>query len=759
MAFPPRNVPQPPHLVRVSRGLQGLALALSYALLGYWGQLLSTPPGYLSPIAPAAAVAVAALLLGGLRLWPGILLGSLLLSLGAPLDDTATIGTRTVVTALGVGAGATIQAVVAALLVRRFIPRLNILALERDILPLLLLTGPVACVLSPAIGQGIPMLDGQLRTDEVPIKLLTDWLAETIGVMTLLPLMLMGARSPYGKHWRQHALVTGPVLLIVVSAILLFLSISSTDQQSQRQEFETEVNNLTARTGEVLDSLAAGLGPMQAYFAASDEILENEFHEFSSHLLERDPSLFGLAFAQRVPRERLDDFASVLQQQHPEVRVRPLQTDMADEALIVRYVAPQRLYQYVLGADVHAVPARRKAAEQALRTGLWVATDPIDLIPEEKTRIGVVLFAPVGSGIRDPYVRDGPIGTVIAAVDLRDSLESAVQRAATYFIDVSITHMNPGGVVVPVIQTPGFREARGGFHHRTKLYWAGGFSLDLHYHLNPEHLADMRPWRAWGLVTSTLLFAALLGAVLLILIDRQAAVEALVDSQTQELERSNSDLQRFAAVISHDLKAPLRSIHSFATLIQSDYADQLPAAVAPLFERIRAGAVDMSEMVTALLDLAQVGQHGEESSIDVDALLDTVLETLAPAIREKSATIWRDPLPAVNAVPVEFQQLLQNLIGNALKFQEAGACTVEIRCESQGKHWVFSVRDHGPGIPANQLTRIFLPFQRVAQTCAVEGQGIGLSICQRIVQNHGGRIWVESEPGNGARFRFTWPKR
>jgi len=762
------HAPQAPasSLFTVSRGLQMLALGLGYALLGYWGQMLAClPPGYVSPIAPAAAIAVAGLLLGGLGLWPGVLLGALLLNLGAmwlnlgaPGHEAVALTASTTGVALGISLGATAQAVFAVFLVRRLIPRLNLLAMEREILLLLLLAGPVACVIGPTIGSSVQWLGGLLNGSELPSRLLSQWVAESIGVAVLLPFILVAARTPFQQHWRQQLLVTVPVLLTLIAALWLFVFVSRTEHEQQRQEFATEVNILTTRTGDVLDSLAAGLGPMQAFFAGSSEVLEHEFHEFSRRILERNPNLFGVAVAQRVPPERLEEFSRVLQQAHPELPARTPDSAVADDALIVRYVEPPRLYEYVLGVDVHAAPARRIAAEQSLKTGLWVATDPTDLIPEEKSRVGVILFAPVSSGIPDPYYREGPVGTVIAAVDLREGLFGAVQRAAAYFIDVSITHINPDGKRVKVIETPGYHEENGGFHHRSKLHWGGGFTLDLHYHANPEHLNANRSWRAWGLTTSTLLFTALLGTVLLIVSDRKKSVEAIVDEQTEELGRSNQDLQRFAAVISHDLKAPLRSIRSFTELIKSDYEAELPAAVVPLFERIHAGAGDMSEMVTALLNLAQVGQHGEETSTDVDQLLDAVLETLQPAIEEKSATVWRDQMPVVKAVPVEFQQLLQNLIGNALKFQEAGDCIVEVRCESQGRNWVFSIRDHGPGIPANQLTRIFLPFQRIESTSAIEGQGIGLSICQRIVQNHGGRIWVESEPGHGASFRFSWPK-
>jgi hypothetical protein len=226
----------------------------------------------------------------------------------------------------------------------------------------------------------------------------------------------------------------------------------------------------------------------------------------------------------------------------------------------------------------------------------------------------------------------------------------------------------------------------------------------------------------------------------------------------QELERSNAELEQFAYVASHDLQEPLRTIASYTQLLARRYRDKLDSDANEFMDFIVDAATRMQDLINDLLSYSRVGTRGHEfQPTDLNKVLENALQNLDLRIKDSGATVTFDNLPTLLGDDRQLLQLFQNLIGNALKFRGEVPPKVHVGVIQHPGEYVFSVRDNGIGIDPQYAERIFLVFQRLHARGEYPGTGIGLAICKKIVERHGGRIWVESAPGKGSTFRFTIP--
>jgi two-component system, chemotaxis family, sensor kinase Cph1 len=226
-----------------------------------------------------------------------------------------------------------------------------------------------------------------------------------------------------------------------------------------------------------------------------------------------------------------------------------------------------------------------------------------------------------------------------------------------------------------------------------------------------------------------------------------------------ELARSNAELEQFAYAASHDLQEPLRMVASFTKLLQDRYRGRLDSQADEYIHFAVDGALRMQRLVTDLLAYSRVGRGQPLRETSCEEAFDRALQNLHEAVREAGAAVTRTPLPRIKGDPTQLVQLFQNLIGNAIKFRAGVPPAIHVSARRSPKRgeWLFQVRDNGIGIAPQYLERIFVMFQRLHTQQEYPGSGIGLTVCRKIVDRHGGRIWAESEPGKGSSFFFTLP--
>jgi PAS domain S-box-containing protein len=241
--------------------------------------------------------------------------------------------------------------------------------------------------------------------------------------------------------------------------------------------------------------------------------------------------------------------------------------------------------------------------------------------------------------------------------------------------------------------------------------------------------------------------------------DRKQA-EARLRQTAAELARSNAELEQFAYIASHDLQEPLRAVAGTVQLLQQRYAGRLDARADELIQHAVEGAARMQTLISDLLVFSRVATRGQPFQlIDCPTILSDALANLAVSIQESGAVITHDPLPTVMADATQLTQLLQNLISNAIKFRGDEAPVIHLGVEHKQDEWLLTIGDNGIGMEAQYFERIFAIFQRLHTRREYPGTGIGLAMCKKIVERHGGRIWVESELDHGSTFYFTLPDR
>jgi light-regulated signal transduction histidine kinase (bacteriophytochrome) len=248
-------------------------------------------------------------------------------------------------------------------------------------------------------------------------------------------------------------------------------------------------------------------------------------------------------------------------------------------------------------------------------------------------------------------------------------------------------------------------------------------------------------------------------------LDMSRTAKATLDEQTEELRRSNAELEQFAYVASHDLQEPLRKVASFCQLLEKRYGDKLDDRGVEYIGFAVDGAKRMQVLINDLLTFSRVGRlNAMYIDVDLDATLDSALTNISSAVEESGAQIVRphDGLPKVLGDPTLLTMVWQNLLGNAVKFRRDGvAPQIVIECKpsevGRDDGWNFSVSDNGIGIPEEFVDKVFVIFQRLHGRDSYTGTGIGLALCKKIIEHHGGLIWIDTSYTGGTRFRFTLP--
>jgi PAS domain S-box-containing protein len=487
----------------------------------------------------------------------------------------------------------------------------------------------------------------------------------------------------------------------------------------QRHRAQESLQDANERISSLLDSISDGFMALDndlviTYFSkAAERILGRPGEEVIGHpLFESFPEAKGSIFEEKYMRA-----------------IREKETIFFETYF---GVAPYenwydvRVYPYRDGISVFfQVITERKRAEQALKES------------EEKYRT---------------LVEQSLQGVVIAQADpVRLSFANQSMEAICGFSPQELLHMGPAelaGLIHPKdreVFFQNFQDRLAGedveprreyriLHRNGRVHWALSYSSLIEYGGSPATLT-----------------------VFVDITDRKKAQQMLA-RQAAELARSNQELQEFAYIASHDLQEPLRMVSSYVQLLAQRYQGRLDTEADEFIAYAVEGATRLQTLIRDLLHYSRVDQVGKDfEPTDCEFILESALDNLQVAIQETEAVVTYGPMPTVLADPTQLGQVFQNLIGNAIKFCDGKPPKVHISAELKDADWIFAIRDNGIGIEAEYLAKIFEAFQRLHHRDTYPGSGIGLALCKKIVERHGGNIWAESQPGSGSTFYYTIP--
>jgi signal transduction histidine kinase len=765
-------------------------LAAAYFLCGKLALLLAIPPGYATAVWPAAGVALAAILLRGYVLWPGVLLGSFFVNLNAPPDTSQSLLTLLsgFVVPIVIASGAALQAVTGAYLVRRYVGYPLCLDSVRDVLKFTLFACGFGCAVNASVGTVTLLLAGLLPAENFIFNWLTWWVGDGLGIMIFAVLMFVYFAEPR-EIWRTRSRIL-PLALVGASVLVVALYIlgSRWELGRQQDEFSRYSSQIIHRAQSVIDTHIENLYAVKSLLEVSDKVTATEFEAFTKGFLERNKGFQAIAWTPRVSSANRSAFESLMSEE----RGRPViitgrnneqnlvPQHNKEDYVVIRYIEPMASNAKALGFDISSRDTVRSALANATIGNRPATTAPIHLVQDQQDQLGLVVYLPVVkvASVDTPALH-GYVSGVFRVPDLMSVLLSTESLG-----DISASISIVGGGRLFEKNADSARQAL--FSDAAVLHFANAEWL-LELTADQRFIVGSRSMVPWILLVSGLLFTGLLGMALLVLTGQKYESESarkrlnemflkLQEAQDHLIESEKmASLGGLVAGFAHELNTPLGIAITAESTLQNDIAklntllldSEAPTSATELLLRMRDAShialtnVQRAGTLISSFKLVSVDQETVEArTINLHDYLADVFVHVAPSYRKSGHEVILECSPdiTIRTVPGGLAQVVINLLNNSLihAFADGQKGHVKLQVSRQSDEVVLRFSDDGKGIPVLDQKKIFEPFYTTRRGSG--GTGLGLHVVYNIVRRQlRGRITVISEPDHGACFKITLP--
>ncbi|MBF0589995.1 MAG: CHASE domain-containing protein, partial [Magnetococcales bacterium] len=540
-----------------------LILSITYLVAGKAGLALAIPPGYATAIFPASGVALAALLLWGWRLWPGVLLGSLVLNLWVTLAGGQILTPTALTISMGIASGAVLQALFGQWMIRRFVGFPSALDLEAEVIRFLLLGGVLSCLVSATVGVLTLWTNGAVAEGNVLFSWWTWWVGDALGVLLGTPIILTLFGTPQSLWRTRRWSVALPMTVVALAIIPAFISASHWESQRVILEFRKQAALLQQTLESNIQLNLSAIHALRDYAQGIEQMNFKGFSRFAEGTLARFPSLHAISYNPRISSQERAAFEAAIQREiqedysirerHPERGL--ITASDRSEYVAVAYIQPLSANRNAWGFDVASNPVRKVALDAARDTGTLVATASITLVQEVGSQAGVLAFLPIYSGEKTPSIvqerRNRLQAYAVGVFRVGDLLASSLSGVSQKHFAARLYDEN-------IKDNKGFLTGYGGgnglWDKEAPLdtglglegpWWSqtlefGGRTWRLELSPTRATLEDQRSWGAWFVLAGGMLFGSLLGGFLLIITGRTSRIERLVHKRTKELADSES---------------------------------------------------------------------------------------------------------------------------------------------------------------------------------------------------------------------------
>jgi len=784
-----------------------IGFGVGHYLIATLSLSLAIPPGYSSPVWPAAAVVVVAFWQLGMRALIPIFSSAFLLNFASA--QLAEMDLMVMLSHAAIASGTVIQGAVGGVVARHLEARDPRLSKPGVVLVYFVILGPIVCLINATFSVFLLMLMEYVAPSHALMNWLTWWTGDTLGiVLAFAPLFLWFSTAQSRERSRTQLVLLSSLVLIALTISMYLLAVDR-HFGDLRSELVSDAEEITRRVESARFEYETLVESVDALLTAIPDLSAEEFEDFAAPLTRRFPAIQALEWVSYVTaddrtkyEERMRSFG------YPEFSITRRNTSGAMERaqreqkkyFPVTYVAPFEGNEGAFGFDLGSESVRADALAKAHQWDKLVSTRPIVLVQEEEMdALSYLVLSPVHS-LREVDVsnRNATLtGYACGVIRTRDLVRHALNGHEPGRLHFSIRDPRAPGTEIFVSEHApvAARMTDGSYSpaddpRETYVSVSVGQTSpwQIRFYFADELRAFSNWWSFWMivLVGSAWIFVSTVFVTTYSALPEE--IQAVVDEKTHELERisenlrqlntelesrvtlrteelatANKELNAFVRTVSHDLQAPLGRLRMFVEVIEDElYHESISPNAKRAIGVIANAATSMGEMIRGLLALSRAEHHSlSTESVSLDGVLDQVLRLFADDLSEKGVEVSRDPLPIVDGDRRLFVQLYQNLVDNAIKFsvnQTPPKIHFSSKGSSGGGDPILTVSDNGIGIPHDNRSEILEPFVRVDPQVDYPGSGIGLSVCERIVARHKGRIWVEDSPLGGAQFCFTIPQ-